>query len=1790
MFGSPGQGSQYINMGKDLYTEEPDFAIEMDNCFEIFKNVMDYDLKEILYPSLASDKSNMSGEEQKKRINHTEIAQPVIFILEYSLAKLLMKWGVKPHAMIGHSIGEYVAACISGVFSLEDAIKVVAMRGKLMQQMKSGSMLSVPLPESDVKPLLGKELELGAVNTPNLCVLSGSHQAIKRLAEQLKEKELQVRILHTSHAFHSRSMEPMLKLFENEMTSITFNPPQIPYISNLTGNWIKPEEVSDPAYWAQHLRRTVRFADGLSELLKDEYAELVEVGPGRALSTFARQHPGKKPGQLVQNMIRHPNEDISDTYYLIDKLGRLWLNGQSVNWDAFYREEKRNRLPLPLYPFQRQFFWISRDALLNIGADSKQEELERKKDFEKWFYTSSWKRSSVFLSEAQEKKTSINWLLFIDECGIGTQLADRLQKNDNHVIQVKMGSTFTYSQEKGYIINPSRAEDYITLFDKLQETGLLPQRVVHLWNITGTYNMQWGSDWDGKYLDLGFYSLLYLIQALGKQSITEKVRISVMADGVHMVLGYENIYPEKAVIMGPVNIVSQEFSNIFCSLIDINIPEPGSSEENKLLERLQEEVRSNNRDTAVAYRNNFRMVQTYEQVTLSNPDMTVPRLREQGAYLITGGLGGIGLVLARHLASQFNARLILTGRTPLPPREEWDNWLSSYPTTHKVCKKIRQIRQLEEFGGRVLAFSVDVTDFQGMEKMISQAQEQFGPINGVIHAAGLPGGGVIQLKTREIAEGVLLPKVRGVLILDTLLKNNPLDFILLCSSINSVVPMLGQVDYFGANAFLDAYAFYKTHTDNVFTVSVNWDSWQEVGMAVEAAKVSPTSVTEQEPTPLIPAHPLLVEFTVEQEGHKKYIGHLTLEKDWPLNEHMTNEGKGLLPGTTYLELARAGWEDYSGDVPLIITNTKFSTPMIVNPGDRRDIYLHLERQGDGCKFFVESAFINESGEQQFHQKHVSGEIRTLNKVEPKVHDVKKLKARCNLVEFYRDAEMPIEIYNINKKNKDSGGLLVFGHRWKTTLWSKFGKNEGIAMFELAEKFVEELAQYKLHPALLDTSTGFLFAYVSSGNAYIPFSYKNLIMYRPLPRRLISYCRVIDSQSNTSEFLKFHIIIMDEEGRECVVVEEFTMLEVSEEIIGRIQQKEQVVSQGDKKVESQSALNEELNPRQRYLRRIGIKPQEGVDAFRFILGSQLPQVVVSTTNLPLRIEVQTETTDDLSGQKDQQNKSADSLHSRPEISTTYVAPESDIEKMIAEIWEAQLGISGVGLHDDFFELGGDSLKAITVNGKIYRKADIEVPLGEFFNNPTIRGLSEYILTHSERESFQAITTVEKKEFYVLSQAQERLFMLYQLEPQSTVYNLSWGMEIGKNVDIKKIETVFLELIKRYESLRTSFTIIDGQPVQRVLDDADFELEYFELKKAKTAELEDKIGGFVRPFDLSRAPLMRARILETKEKNSLLLVDFHHIISDARSLIILFTQDFFSVYSGKKLPPLMIQYKDFSEWQNQRKHSGVVKKYESYWLEEFKNGVPELILPYDFERKSDNDFAGEWVIFRLEPDEINAFKTMLKEEEVTLFMGLLAVFNVLLYKLSGQEDIVVGTPVAGRNHPELLPIMGMFVNMLVLRNYPLGERTFRKFLYDIKTRTIKAFENQEYQFEDLVEKLAPQRKSGRNPLFDAHINLQTVAERTTYLTESEEDRDFLDIETRASKFDISLELIEVGEALKCKFEYKTSLFKRETIERFAGYFKEILSQVLNDHDICLKDIAIAHDLLEPKTEVPQMDFEF
>jgi acyl transferase domain-containing protein/acyl carrier protein len=801
----PGQGAQWAGMGRELYETEPVFREQLDLCTGILLPLLGQNLLDVLFSRSAQ------GSETDEALQQTRLTQPALFAVEYSLAQLWLSWGLTPDAMIGHSIGEYVAACLAGVFSLEDALRIVQERAHLMQLLPGGSMLAVRASEEEISPYLGDTLDMAVRNTPTALVLSGAEPSIRQLNLKLEAEGILSQVLRTSHAFHSRMMEPVVEPFLRVLSGVDLQPPSIRFISNVTGDWITAAQATDASYWATHLRETVRFGDGLSVLLEGARYALLEVGPGRTLQGFVRGNPTREAAQLsFASMLpptaeeRRPEDEI-----LLNTLGGLWLEGVQVDWSGYFSHERRRRIPLPTYPFQRARYWIDPPA-----PPTETSRLAERLPLEQWFWSPTWKQHRH--ADAALDLAQTRWLLFLDDGGLGATLAARLQSAGARVATVSAGSHFEHRGQMQFAAEPGEPTHYRDLLKALQTMDFSPSDILHLWPLSSV-DSPTRIDVD-RGLSQSFYSLVELAQALGEAG-QARLRIHNVTSNLFSVLGEPLSSPLAATALGPVEVIPKEYEGWVCRNIDIDLLDPPPSPVDALWEEC---IRAS--DKSVALRAGYRWVRVFDQLDFQTESSTPVPIRQGATYLITGGLGGIGFVLARHLAQTARANLVLIGRAGLPDSDDTETSIDD--------RKLERLEQLRSLGTRVDYYSADVTHPAQMADVIRQAEAEHGDIRGVIHAAGVAAGGVIQQRSRGECAAVIAPKVQGALVLQELFQTRKADFIFLCSSTSAVLGEFGQVDYAAANLFQDVLAS-RSATEGPWICSVNWDTWAEIGMAAE---------------------------------------------------------------------------------------------------------------------------------------------------------------------------------------------------------------------------------------------------------------------------------------------------------------------------------------------------------------------------------------------------------------------------------------------------------------------------------------------------------------------------------------------------------------------------------------------------------------------------------------------------------------------------------------------------------------------------------------------------------------------------------------------------------------------------------------------------------------------------------------------------------------------------------------------------------------------------------------------
>ncbi|WP_368929690.1 beta-ketoacyl synthase N-terminal-like domain-containing protein [Bacillus pumilus] len=812
-----GQGAQYAGMMRGLYDAEPVFKWEVDRCFKYVMETEQVDLKSIVF---CEDETN-------EDITKTSNAQPLLFIFEYALAKLLQHSGVEPESMIGHSIGEYVAACLSGVFSLESALTLVMARGRLMQDMEKGAMLSVQLPEAELVSMIDESLSVAAVNAKDLCVVSGREEHIATFEKKLQDKGIITRHLHTSHAFHSYMMEPMLEAFQQIVEKIELHEPAIPFVSNVTGTWATSEDVMTASYWTNHLRGTVRFHEGLSQLLSDEVRALIEVGPGNSLTALAKRHENKESQHDVLNMVRHTREQADDHAYFLKRIGELWAGGYEVKAQQHPTQEERQLVSLPTYPFERKRYWIEAGKPASPQLSAPKE--TKKKEMEEWFYLPSWEQQPlkpVFEEETEEQ----TWLIFREQDAFHELFTHSFKQKGIKVISVTKGEAYQ-EQDQSFTINPAEGQHYRNLLDSLSNRGINIQRILHLWEAAKEDENSNRQAAFQAHIEKGYYSLIFLSQAVAAQKNIRECRLFTITSGIQSVTGNETICAEKSAMLGPCKVISQEYHHIKCWNIDVeDVPEVMSWKEQVLVDLIVQEIMQPGKDQLVAYRHRKRWVQSYKHLPLQKEDGLPKMIRPNGVYLITGGLGGIGFVLSKMLAKEGNVHLYLTGRTALPPRNEWASYVQQANADEAQRTKIEKVLELERLGATVEAVQANAGNLDQMKHVFDAIRKKHGGVHGVFHAAGLPGSTSFRAikdipSTLAQGEDQFQSKVKGLDVLEQLLEKEQADFCLLFSSISALLGGLGFSAYSAANLYMDAFAARLNQHSQTPWMCVNWDAW-----------------------------------------------------------------------------------------------------------------------------------------------------------------------------------------------------------------------------------------------------------------------------------------------------------------------------------------------------------------------------------------------------------------------------------------------------------------------------------------------------------------------------------------------------------------------------------------------------------------------------------------------------------------------------------------------------------------------------------------------------------------------------------------------------------------------------------------------------------------------------------------------------------------------------------------------------------------------------------------------------
>ena len=1208
-----GQGAQYGGMGAALYEREPVFAAAVDECASVLRGNLD--IRALMFAT---------GAEADARLARTEVTQPALFTLEYALAKLWESWRVRPDGMIGHSIGEYVAATLAGVFTLPDALRLVATRSRLMGSLPPGAMAAISRDEAEIAPLLPEGLSIASVNGPGACVVAGPAELLEEFTGGLgpKFEKVAVKRLRTSHAFHSPMMDPILPEFTDAVAAVPRRMPTAAFLSTVYGEPITSAQATDPGYWATQLRETVRFGACVAAQLGTGPSLFVECGPGRQLAGLVRMQT-RGEGFPALPSLPGPADKLGEIETLYTAAGKLWTHGIPVVVPS-----RGRRVSLPGYAYQRTRHWVEADQ---VTAEPVARVDDHRLPPSRRFAVPSWRQ----LPPARASEAPASCVLFAaDE--LGTATAGLLRASGCAVTEVAPGDGFART-ETGYTIRPDEPADYAALL-----AGVDTDRFVHAWALAGEPS---GNDLDATWAAqrLGLFSVVHLVQALAGRGNTD-VHLDVVTAATQHVVGDDLLRPEHATVAGVVRSAPFDVPGMRLRHVDCT----AATRPAELAGTLGRPAG----DALLAVRDRRVWTVGFDQVELPEAGQDV--LRNGGVYLITGGLGGLGLVLGEMLAERWRARLVLASRSGL----------------HGTGRALQAVRRMESAGAEVLTAAVDVSDVDGLRALRAEIRTRFGRLDGIVHAAGIAGGGVVE--TRDIADmrAVLAPKVAGTVALRAVFGMDELDFVSLFSSVTGTAGGLAETDYCAANAYLDAHASAGGWRAPVR--SLGWAGWLEVGMLADLLGGGGGEGAGGPAEPL--AHPLVTEIRRAADGTTTGHGTISAGTHWALDEHRI-DGVPVLPGTAQLEAIRATAAAITGG-PVELTDVLFLEPFEVPDGSSADLRVTVGPRTDGSA----QATLTGAG-----TTYCRATVAWPTSPRGAVLDLDAVRARCTArPELVSRSESP------------PGSLVSYGAHWRTVREVWRSADEQLTLLSVPEdQRGDDLAGWGFSPAVLDQAT---FVFDDAGGGALPMGYGRLLVHDRLPARVWVH-RGFGAPNATRDIRTDSFTVVDDHGTELVSVTDFLLRRM-----------DSVKRAGSRGVPAAPADAEA-----RWL-----APVEGVDAFLRSLRAGIGgHVVISPRSLAWVVE-----------QVARDAKQALGIGTtQASVQTDGDPGANPTEAMVAGIWSSVLGVTTVRPDSDFFDLGGNSLVAVQLIAQIREATGVRLPMRAIFETPTVAEMAATITAMS-----------------------------------------------------------------------------------------------------------------------------------------------------------------------------------------------------------------------------------------------------------------------------------------------------------------------------------------------------------------------------------------------------------------------------------------------------------------------------
>jgi len=779
----PGMGGFYPKMGYDLYLKESVFKNAMDNCFFIIHVKTGKDFKSMMY-----------GDKTLEIPNDYLTPQMMIFAFEYSLTVLLKSWGIVPSRAIGYSLGEYVAACIADVFSLEDVLEILIQRGKLINTVDTGGMYTVLLSKKDIQPYLEVGVSV-AIDNGESVVVAGQKDKLESLIGILQRNNVSAYEISDKYALHTSELDYIGEKFKSILSQYKINEPLLPIVSNVTGKW-GTEEFISPKYWVKHLAETIDFSKAAKTFLeKNNNAIYLEVGVGNFIGKLLNRNVNSKDAlrhvslSRSENQRKNQNEQLSDHTYLMKALASLWEHGGDINWNALHGDQKRNKLSVPTYPFEGSNYSLQVDNSYSDTVIS--DDLVRKEDLSSWFYVPSWKKKPLVLNDDLVLQNNRNILVL----GLANseELCNVLSKNKHNVIQVNYGDNYKMITKNSYLLDHNKNLDVLKLFKNLESEGVILDSILDLTSITDSNQKS------------NLERTVALFQCI-KQTKYANVKLDYFAISscLFQVYGNEKINPEKSGIISTIKVIPQENPNIRCRLIEIE-EESLKTRNGSFYKIINHELNAN--DSIISYRGKYRWTRVYEPYPILNSESKSSYIKNKGTYIIVGGLGDVGFTIAQYIVENFESNVVVVGRSKIPEKAERKKWVKKNGPNDLISLKIARINRLESGKGKVVVVQGDSTSLNQMKSVVEQVKSNFGEINGIFYSAG-----EVSTMSLNLANNIdpqqlsnhLSSKIKGLSVLQKIVKKNSLDFTAILSSTSSILGGIGMIGYAAANQYVDS--------------------------------------------------------------------------------------------------------------------------------------------------------------------------------------------------------------------------------------------------------------------------------------------------------------------------------------------------------------------------------------------------------------------------------------------------------------------------------------------------------------------------------------------------------------------------------------------------------------------------------------------------------------------------------------------------------------------------------------------------------------------------------------------------------------------------------------------------------------------------------------------------------------------------------------------------------------------------------------------------------------------------